>query len=68
MKAIVEIVVAIGWAMAIIMATFLLNFWIVHNILLLVGAKPTWYIIAISALMSAIWIFSHSAKPEEEKK
>lgn len=68
MKAIVEIVVAAGWAMAIVMATFLLNFWIVRNILLLVGAKPTWYIIAIFALMSTIWIFSYGTKPEGEKK
>lgn len=46
MKAFVEIVLIWGIVLALVLAAFLLNFWLVHHIELLVGAKATWYIIA----------------------
>ena len=59
MKALVEIVLIWGTALALVLAAFLLNFWLVHRIELLVGTKATWYIIGIGALMATIWIFGH---------
>ena len=62
MKALVEIVLIWGIVLALVLASFLLNLWLVHHIEILVGAKATWYIIGVGALMSTIWIFGHSAK------
>ena len=62
MKAFVEIALIWGIVLALILAAFLLNFWLVHHIELLVGAKMTWYIIGISALMATIWIFGVGKK------
>jgi hypothetical protein len=62
MKALVEIVLIWGVVLALILAAFLLNFWLVHHIELLVGAKATWYIIGVGALMATIWIFSVGKK------
>ena len=39
MKALVEIALIWGIVLAFILAVFLLNFWLVHHIELLVGAK-----------------------------
>ena len=58
MKALIEIVLIWGIVLALILAAFLLNFWLVYHIELLVGAKMTWYIIGISALMATCWVFS----------
>lgn len=57
MKALVEIALIWGIVLAFILAVFLLNFWLVHHIELLVGAKATWYIIGVGALMTTGWIF-----------
>lgn len=62
MKALVEIVLIWGIVLALILAAFLLNFWLVHHIELLVGAKMTWYIIGISALMATCLVFSTGKK------
>lgn len=56
MKALVEIALIWGIVLALVLATFLLNFWLVHHIELLIGAKATWYIIGAGALMATIWI------------
>lgn len=62
MKALVEIVLIWGIVLALVLAAFLLNFWLVYHIELLVGAKMTWYIIGISALMATCWVFSTGKK------
>ena len=62
MKALVEIVLIWGIVLALVLAAFLLNFWLAHHIELLVGAKMTWYIIGISALMATCWIFGTGKK------
>ena len=62
MKALVEIVLIWGIVLALVLVAFLLNFWLVHHIELLVGAKATWYIIGIGALMATIWIFGVGKK------
>lgn len=62
MKALVEIVLIWGVVLALVLAAFLLNFWLIHRIDLLVGVDATRAIIAVGALMATIWIFGHSAK------
>lgn len=62
MKTLVEIVLIWGIVLAFVLAAFLLNFWLVHCIELLVGAKATWYIIGIGALMTTCWIFNVGKK------
>lgn len=62
MKALVEIALIWGIVLALVLAAFLLNFWLVHHIELLVGAKATWYIIGIGALMTTCWIFNVGKK------
>lgn len=62
MKALVEIVLIWGVVLAMVLAAFLLNFWLIHRIDLLVGVNATRAIITVGALMATIWIFSHSAK------
>lgn len=62
MKTLVEIALIWGVVLAFVLATFLLNFWLVHHIELLVGAKATWYIISIGALMTTCWIFNVGKK------
>ena len=59
MKALVEIVLMWGIVLALMLATFLLNFWLMRHIELLVGVKATWYVIGIGALMATSWIFGH---------
>ena len=60
MKALVEIVLIWGIVLAMVLAAFLLNFWLIHRIDLLVGVDATRVIIAVGALMATIWIFGHS--------
>lgn len=62
MKAFVEIVLIWGIVLALVLAAFLLNFWLVHRIEILIGAKATWYIIGIGALMATCWIFGTGKK------
>ena len=60
MKALVEIVLIWGVILAMVLATFLLNFWLIHRIDLLVGVDATRAIIAVGALMATIWILGHN--------
>lgn len=62
MKALVEIVLIWGIVLALVLAEFLLNFWLIHRIDLLVGVDATRAIIAVGALMATILIFGHSVK------
>lgn len=62
MKTLVEIVLIWGVVLAMVLAAFLLNFWLIHRIDLLVGVDATRAIIAVGALMATIWIFGHSVK------
>lgn len=64
MKALVEIALIWGIVLALILATFLLNLWLVHLVELLVGAKGTWGIIVAAAVMATGWIFSFGSKKE----
>lgn len=60
MKALVEIVLIWGIVLALVLAAFLLNFWLIHRIDLLVGVDATRAIIAVGVLMATIWIFGHN--------
>ena len=60
MKALVEIVLIWGVVLALVLAAFLLNFWLIHRIDLLVGVDATRAIIAVGVLMATIWIFGHN--------
>lgn len=62
MKALVEIVLIWGVVLAMVLAAFLLNFWLIHRIDLLVGVDATRAIIAVGVLMATIWIFGHNVK------
>lgn len=62
MKALVKIALIWGIVLALILATFLLNFWLVHHIEILVGAKMIWCIIGICALMATCWVFGTGKK------
>nr|DAT51413.1 MAG TPA: hypothetical protein [Caudoviricetes sp.] len=62
MKALVEIVLIWGIVLALVLASFLLNLWLVHHIEILAGAKATWYIIGVGALMATCWIFGVGKK------
>jgi hypothetical protein len=66
MKALVEIALIWGIILALILAAFLLNLWLVHLIELLVGAKGTWGIIVAAAVMATGWIFSFGSKKESK--
>lgn len=66
MKALVEIALIWGIVLALILATFLLNLWLVHLIELLVGAKVTWGIIVAAAVMATGWILSFGSKSCEK--
>ena len=59
MKALVEIVLIWGIFLALVLAAFLLNFWLIHKIDLLVGVNATRTIIAIGVLMATIWVLGH---------
>jgi hypothetical protein len=58
MKVLVEIILMWSAALAVVLAAFLLNLWLVHLVELLVGAKSTWGIIAAAAVMATGWIFN----------
>ena len=62
MKALVEIVLIWGIVLELVLAAFLLNFWLIHRIDLLVGVDATRAIIAVGALMATSWIFGVGKK------
>ena len=66
MKAIVEIALMWGIALAVVLAAFLLNLWMVHHIELLVGIRGAWYIVIVAAVMATGWIFSFGNKKENQ--
>ena len=66
MKALVEIALIWGIILALILAAFLLNLWLVHLIELLVGAKGTWGIVVVAAVMATGWIFNFGSKKENQ--
>lgn len=56
MKAIVEIFVIWGFALAVMLGLFSLNFWLMHCIEVFVGAKAAWWVFGASMLFSAVWM------------
>lgn len=66
MKALVEIALMGGLALAVVLATFLLNFWLMHQIMLLIGTKGAWLVICIAAIMASAWILSFGNKSGEK--
>lgn len=66
MKALVEIIMIWGTVLAVVLAVFLLNLWLVHLVELLVGAKGTWGIIVAAAVMATGWILSFGSKKENQ--
>lgn len=66
MKALVEIALMWGVALAVVLAAFLMNLWLVHHIEILVGARATWGIIAAAIAMASAWILSFGGKKNEE--
>lgn len=66
MKVLVEIILTWSVALAVVLAAFLLNLWLVHLIELLVGAKSTWRIIVAAAVMATAWIFNFGSKKENK--
>ena len=68
MKALVEIVLMWSIALAVVLAAFLLNFWLVHHIMVLIGANATWGIIAASVVMASAWILSFGGNKNEKSE
>lgn len=66
MKALIEIILMWSAALAVVLAAFLLNLWLVHLVELLVGAKGTWGIIVAAAVMATGWILSFGSKKESK--
>lgn len=66
MKALVEIILMWSAALAVVLASFLLNLWLVHLVELLVGAKGTWGIIVAASVMATGWILSVGSKKERK--
>lgn len=64
MKVLVEIILIWSVALAVVLAAFLLNLWLIHLVELLVGAKGTWGIIVAAAVMATGWIFNFGNKKE----
>ena len=66
MKVLIEIILMWSVALAVVLAAFLLNLWLVHLVELLVGAKGTLGIIAAATVMATGWIFSFGSKKENQ--
>jgi hypothetical protein len=66
MKALIEVALMWGIALATVLAVFLLNFWMVHHIGILVGASATRGIIATSVAMATAWILSFGGNKSEK--
>lgn len=66
MKALIEVALMWGIALATVLAVFLLNFWMVHHIGILVGASVTRGIITVSMAMATAWILSFGGNKSEK--
>ena len=66
MKALIEIILIWSVVLAVVLAAFLLNLWLVHLVELLVGAKGTWGFIVAAAVMATGWIFNFGSKKENQ--
>ena len=66
MKALIEIILMWSAALAVVLAAFLLNLWLVHLVELLVGVKGTCGIIVAAAVMATGWILSFGSKKESK--
>ena len=66
MKALIEIVLMWSAVLAVMLAAFLLNLWLIHLVELLVGVKGTWGIIVAAAVMATGWILSFGSKKENK--
>ena len=64
MKALIEVALMWGIALAVVLAVFLLNFWMVHHIKILVGASAARGIITVSTA----WILSFGGNKSEKPK
>ena len=65
MKAFIEVALMWGIALAVVLAVFLLNFWMVHHIGILVGASAARGIITVSVAMATAWILSFGGNKSE---
>lgn len=66
MKALIEVALMWGIALAAVLAVFLLNFWMVHHIGILVGTSAVRGIIAASVVMATVWILSFGGDKNEK--
>lgn len=66
MKALIEVALMWGIALAVVLAVFLLNFWMVHHIGILVGASAARGIIMVSMAMATAWILSFGGNKSEK--
>lgn len=66
MKALIEVALMWSIALAMILAVFLLNFWMVHHIGILIGASAARGIIAASVVMATAWILSFGGNKSEK--
>lgn len=66
MKAFIEVALMWGIALAVVLAVFLLNFWIAHHIRILVGASAARGIITASVAMATAWILSFGGNKSEK--
>lgn len=66
MKAFIEVALMWGIALAVVLAVFLLNLWLVHQIGILVGASATRGIITASVAMATAWILSFGGNKNEK--
>lgn len=62
MKAFAEIILIWGIVLALVLAAFLLNFWLVHSIEVFIGTNATWCTIGVSVLIATCWIFGTGKK------
>lgn len=66
MKAFIEVALMWGIALAVVLAVFLLNFWMVYHIGILVGASAARGIIMVSMAMATAWILSFGGNKSEK--
>ena len=66
MKALIEVALMWGIALAVVLAVFLLNFWMAHHIDVLVGTSAARGIIAASVTMATVWILSFGGGKNEK--
>lgn len=66
MKALIEVALMWGIALAVVLAVFLLNFWMVYHIDVLVGTSAARGIIAASVAIATVWILSFGGDKNEK--